>query len=155
MGVCWSKNLESHSLDPLIFKELFLSPPSWTTVWDSLLLLPSLPSDFAKSFFSEDLPRVLQCLPVNTPEDHRIFQEVTTDPPTPSREDTLSRPRSKTLRNVTAPSTSRSRTDALPCLVSLDAWSTRALTHATTTSSTLSPTTKKFEVRTFVGLNER
>merc|ERR1712127_1046541 len=38
------QELTSPSLDPLTLREKFLSPPSWTTVWDSLLLLPSLPS---------------------------------------------------------------------------------------------------------------
>merc|ERR1712197_65131 len=116
-----------------------MGTPSWTTVWDSLPLLPSLPSDSAKLFSSEDL-RNTPCLPVNTPEDHRIFLEVTMDPPTPSPEDTHSRPRLKTLKSVTVPSMLRSRTDVPPCLVSLDAWSTRALTRATTISSTPSPT---------------
>merc|ERR1711933_416833 len=120
-SVCSSRNLASPSLDPLTRREKFLSPPSWTTVWDSLPWPPSLPSDLSKSFFSEDLPRPSPCLLPNTPEDPRTFLEVTTDPPEPSPEDTPSPPRSKTLRPVTVPSTSRSRTDVLPCLVFLDA----------------------------------
>merc|ERR1712130_46863 len=95
----------------------------------------------------EDLPMLSPCLPRNTPEDPRTFLVVTTDPLEPSPEDTLSPPRSKTLRPVTAPSTSRSRTDVPPCLELPAAWSTLASTRATTTSSTPSPTTKWIERR--------
>merc|ERR1712029_1156229 len=104
---------------------------------------PSPPSVWPRSLFSEDLPRPSPCPPENTPEDPRTFQVVTTDPPEPSQEDTRSRPKSKTLKPVTAPLTSKSRTDELPCLVS-PAACTPAWTRATTTSSTPSPTTKKF-----------
>ena len=60
-------------------------------------------------------------------------------------EDIPSPPRSKMLTSVTPSSTSSSKTDVLLCLVSLVPWYIIALTPAITTSSTPSPTTKKFD----------
>merc|ERR1711935_212622 len=104
-------------------------------------LLPTSPLwVWPKSLFSEQSPRPSPCPPGNTLEVHKTFQEVTTDPPEPSPEDTPSPPKSRTPMNVTALLMSRSKTDVPPCLVSPEPRCTHALTLATTTSSTPSPT---------------
>merc|ERR1712113_912 len=108
-------NLASPSLDLLILLEMFRSPPSWTTVWASLLLQPSLPLVWPRSFFSEELPRLLLCLLDNTLEVLKTFLLDTTAPPEPSPEDTLIK--SKTLKPVTVPLMLKSRTDVLTFLI--------------------------------------
>merc|ERR1712154_183218 len=105
------------SLDPSILLETTLSLMFSRTVWDSLLLETSPPSDLSRSFFSEHWLSSLLCLLANTPEDLRTFLVDTMDPQEPSLEDTPSLPRSRMLMSVTASSTSSSRTDVLLCLV--------------------------------------
>merc|ERR1719384_765618 len=111
-------------------------------VWVSLLLATSLLLVLFKSLFLELLPRLLLCHLLNTPEVHRIFQVVSTVLLELSPEDTHSKLKLRTQKLVTVPSMLRSKTDVVPCLVFWVLCAIPNLTPATTTSSTLSPTTR-------------
>merc|ERR550539_1166357 len=112
------------------------------TVWVSLLLITSQLWVLLKLFFSVVLLTALLCHPANTLEVHRIFQVATTVLQEESREDTHSKLKLRTQSNATVPLMLRSKMDVVLCLVSSVLCAIPSLILATTTFSTLLPTTK-------------